>query len=279
MAVISLPNGIGESAGDALVTNKPLEFNGNIWYVNATGGTDAASPAGQNRNKPLATLAQAVTNSADGDMIVCMDGHAETLTAVQTIGKDLTIVGAGSSSGKPTVKFTMNNASNATMFNCTGGSLQSVQLINLWIEENAQTNTAARIINITNDFRARGLYVECGATDTGAAIDQTGTTAIFESCTFISTATAVGSQPKMALDIGSMTTLYMNGVVVDAGTVGFSNYFALEGTDDISMMYIENLSLLRGADAKFTEASKGYINVQTATGGARIDWCDVATPA
>ena len=47
-------------------------------------GSDAASPAGKDRIKPLATLAQACTNAATGDIIVCLAGHAETLTSGQT---------------------------------------------------------------------------------------------------------------------------------------------------------------------------------------------------
>ena len=104
-----LQNGCGESTGDELCTSRPLLLptSNSVWYVNSATGTDAVSPAGKNREKPLATLAQAITNAQANDIIVLMDGHAESTTSFMTLSTaGVKIVGAGSSGGIPTVTFT-----------------------------------------------------------------------------------------------------------------------------------------------------------------------------
>lgn len=283
MAVINMPNGPGQSTGNALVTNSPLEYNGDIWYVDSATGVDAASPAGKNDKKPLATLSRAVTNSADGDMIVCMDGHAETLTAPLNIDQDLIIVGGGSSSGKPTVKFT-NNQSNAALFTLTGGVNNFVEIRNLWIEENSQSSNVARLnaggtglafLNLVD------LYVECNGNDAAAAVAADASQEIkIDGCTFISTSTDNTSQPVSGVAYYSPVVLTMKGTVFDGGTVGFSNYFAMYPISGApTILRIEEMSLLKGADIQLTEASLGPVGITTATGGARVDWCDVSSPA
>ncbi|MEY4931756.1 MAG: hypothetical protein RLZZ403_76, partial [Pseudomonadota bacterium] len=103
---ISYPNGIGGSTGDSLALAKPLMMSGSVWYVDSATGTDAAGSAGKDRSKPLATLATAVSNASDDDIIVFFDGHEETLTSAQTLGKRLSLIGEGSDAGVPTVTFT-----------------------------------------------------------------------------------------------------------------------------------------------------------------------------
>ena len=71
------PNGLDPDGGNELLTGKPLITSGDVWYVHATEGTDGSGAAGQNRSKPLATLAQAISNAAHEDIIVLKEGHAE----------------------------------------------------------------------------------------------------------------------------------------------------------------------------------------------------------
>lgn len=279
MAVIHLPNGIGQSAGDSLATVSPLEVNGNVWYVNANHSyaLDAASPAGRSELRPLQTLSQAQASASNGDIIVLMDGHTETYTGVFTITKNVCIVGGGSSSGVPTVTFT-NNSAAGVMFSFTGSGLQ--ELRNVKIAVNAQTNAQARLSNAnTGVLRLAGCYFQCGATDTGPALLNTtnGVNIHLKNCTFVSTATNAGSRPESAFKVSAaMTTLLMDGVVFDNGTVGFSNTYALSIGAAVTALAAENMSFLRGADASIFETAVGYLAATTATGAPRIDWADVA---
>jgi hypothetical protein len=266
------PNGLGESSADSIAVNAPFYTTGNVWYVNATTGTDAASPAGQNRMNPLATIGQAYTNSASGDVIVLMDGHTQTLTAKLTVAKRLLIVGGGQSDGKPTVKLTLNAAAD----NLLEFTVAGCELRNVWIEENAQTNTVPRVSIEGHRFRMRNCYVECGATDTGAGVyvEAGVNTAEIESCTFVSTATSRSAQPLSALQVGgSVTDLVIRECTFDGGTVGFSRYHAIDGGGGIvTALNMENVTFLRGADAAFVQSTTGWVAGVTSTESALISF-------
>ena len=264
------PNGAGASTGDSLVLRKPLHMSGAIWYVGSS-GTDAAAPAGKNRDKPLASLAQAITNAADDDIIVLLDGYTETLTSAQAISERLTIIGEGSSSGQPTVKLTLN-ASSGNMLTISGAA---VELRNIWIEENSQANSDPRIAVSGAGFRMRGCYVECGATDTGPAVQLASGAddARIETTTFISTATAAGSQPESAVTVAAaIARLTLESLTLDDGTYGFSNYFAFDGgAAAVTALKAENV-ILKGGDVQLNASTVGFFNPQTTTGGARVEW-------
>lgn len=264
------PNGIGGSLGDQLVTTSPLYIAGDVWYVHAPTGTDAVTPAGKNREKPLATLAQAHTNAANGDVIVFLDGHTQTLTAAQTISKSVTLVGEGQASGKPTVKFTNNQAA-GEMFNVTG---TSVSLRNIWIEENLAATASARIIVAGVGFEMIGCYVECGANDQGTGVQIDASRALFRNCTFISTATSTAGQPGSAAQVRtvSLTDITFEGCTFSDGTVGFSGVYALDASEPVARLRGENVSLLLGADAIMGVGTTGYFIVTNSTGGGRVDW-------
>lgn len=274
MTVQYYPNGIGGTApGDSLDLARPLMTTGNIWYVSSLIGTDAVSPAGQNREKPLATVAQAITNALDDDIVVFLPGHTQTLTALQSVAKSLTFVGEGTVGGKPAVSFLMN-AANQPIFTV---SVAGVEFRNLYFPPNVQANSAVKITYSAggSDAVIRGCLFECGATDLDAALSFLGSRMRIESSTFVSVATLLTAQPFAAMRAsGAITGVTIRDVVVSAGTVGFSNYAAISfASASISLLRVEGLSLLLGADANFGAGTiTGRVNVQLATGGSRVAW-------
>jgi hypothetical protein len=272
MAFIAVyPNGLGESLADSVAVNAPFYTTGNVWYVHDETGTDAATPAGQNRTKPLATLGQAYTNASDGDVIVLMDGHTETLGAGLTIAKRLLIVGGGESDGKPTVKLALDDASDSMLTLSAAGT----ELRNVWIEENEQTNSAPRVLVTGNRCRFRGMYFQCGATDTGAALRfSTVTTGEVEACTFVSTATSLTAQPQSAVSfLGTNVDIRFRDCVFDGGTMGFSAYWAVYSqTVSVEAVVFENCTLLRGADIIMNDDTAGWVGGITATESALINF-------
>lgn len=263
-------NGLGDTLGDTLATCKPLYTSGNVWYV-GTGGTDAASPAGQNREKPLATLTQAYTNAADGDIIEMLPGYTATLATTITIAKVLTFVGAGSSGGLPSVKLTPNTASNLFAVNTA-----LVALRNIWIAPSLVNGGAPRIAVAGASFRMLGCYVECGSHDIFAAVNLGAGSdgARIADTTFISTATASNAQPESALKVtNALTLLELENVVFNGGAFGFSNYRAFDASAAaVTGLHAVGISQLLGADVKLNAATTGFWNTQLATGGARLDW-------
>lgn len=272
MTVQFYPNGIGGTApGDSLDLARPLQTTGNVWYVSSLTGTDAASPAGQNREKPLATVAQAVTNAANDDFVVFLAGHSETLTAVQTVAKRLTLIGEGVASGKPSVKFTSNAAVSGLFFM----SSTNVELRNIYFPEAIQTNSIVKVDWGGTGGRMVGCYFELGAKDTAGGLRLSGSDQMrVESCTFISTAPTTAVQPGYAIKSnGALADLEIANTVVSAGTVGFSNFSAIDLTAGAAVRCrLSGISLLLGADVAMGASATGYVNVQLSTGGSRVAW-------
>lgn len=265
-----LPNGIGESLGDVLVTNEPLYMSGDVWYVSSEDGSDAGGTAGQNRAAPLATLGQAHTNASDGDIIVLAADHSETLTSGLTISKDVVIVGAGQSEGKPTAVLKMND-DNESLLSLTG---DDIQLRNIYFGPHEKANTLFRVEVGTASSGVgcviRGCYFEMDENDDAAAvhIHQASLNVIIRSCTFINSSSTGQAEQAITANTGA-SVVRLEDVVVDGGSQGFSNYYAVD--IDATNLQIEGMSLLRGADANLN-SSVGYAHIGTATGGARVDW-------
>lgn len=262
------PGGLGETLGDDLLTGGPLIVAAEVWWVHHDG--DDAND-GREKLAPLATLAQAISNATSGDIIVCLDGHAETLTAPVVISKRLIIAGAGQSSSKPTVKFTPNMASDS-MFEAT---VAGVELRNLWIEENLQANDEARIDVTAARFRMIGCYVECNGFDDNNALLLAATSGDYQilNTTFVSTATAASALPAQAVYVSTAAVrLLMKGVVFDGGTVGFVDGYAYEEAAAVTLLEAEAVSLLRGADMRVHDDTVGYVQTTTASRSPRVDW-------
>ncbi len=263
-------NGIGDTLGDSLSTCKPLYTSGSIWYV-GTGGVDAATPAGQNREKPLATLTQAIANAADFDTIVLLSGYTATFAATLTITKILTFVGSGSSGGLPTVKLTPNLVTQ--LFSIT---TSLVQLRNIWIAPNLQASASPRVSVTGAYFRMNGCYFECGANDQNAGLTLAAgaDAARVSNTTFISTAVATTAQPESGMKTtAALTSLELENVVFNGGQFGFANYRAFDASfAAITGLRATGISQLLGADVKIHAATSGYWNTQLAQGGSRLDW-------
>lgn len=268
------PNGIGETVGDDLASESAIYTSGSIWYVLSTTGIDAASPAGKNKEKPLATLNQAVTNAASGDIIVLLTGHTETRTSAMTISKSLTIVGVGTTSGKPSPQL-LNNSAAASMWTVNTSGIY-VEVRNVYFPAQVQSNSATKISNGQGNLRFVGCYFEANAFDTAAVITAptTGTESTFGfiSSTMISTGTSTTSQPLVGITATSHTGhIRFDGSTFSDGTYGWSGDSAVTITAAGSTESIRGIgvNLLLGATLSLP-ATRTWIQIGTATGGGRV---------
>lgn len=269
------PNGLGESlGGDPLLGQKPFWVGGNVWWVNSVTGTDASGTAGQDQQKPLATLGQAVTNSAAGDVIVLQSGHVETLTSALTISSARTIVGVGTTSGKPGAQLKLNSA-NASLLTLSGAGCQ---LRNIYFPGNVQSNGGASgkvAIPATANILIYGCYFECGATDQQDAVQATASSNSLrvENCTFVSTATSTATRATNGLKLaGAITDVIVVNNTFDDGTVGFAGKAADLSGGTITRLHAYGNSLLRGADFVINSASTGFFGTGTLSGGSVVSW-------
>jgi hypothetical protein len=266
-------SGIGGTVGGYLTTLLPLRSSVDVWYVHSGTGSDAASPRGKQRNYPLATLSQALTNATTDDIIVCLAGHTETLGASVTFGvgePGITVIGEGTGSSRP--KFTRNF--NGVMFDIAA---DDIVLENLYFPASTTASAASRTrTNGVNRTIIENCYYECGANDTGAAYDivsGSGSIAI-RNTTFISTSTGPTTAPALAITVpAGLGLLTMYRVTFDGGASGWSNPFAFSSTTTaITRLRATEIDLLNDSDMLIHSGSTGYINVRNKSGSAKVDW-------
>ncbi len=270
MTLSMFPNGIGGTLGSRLATCKPLLTSGNVWYVDTTNGVDAGGSAGQNRESPLLTLAQAVTNSSAGHAIVLINNSTVALTGAQSIAGRY-VLGEGEASGVPSSTITFNGAGQLTM-GSAGGELRNVRITARSAASGAST---PRVLVSASSQLVEDCYFDCDANDDASALSLATSLAniTVRGCTFVSTATST-SRPVMAMDCaGTSSDLALEDCVFDAGTYGWSATWALDiSAGIITRLKGIGLSFLRGADWGIHASSTGYFNVATATGGSRGSW-------
>lgn len=267
--------GPGGVTGDRLATSEPLYIanGGFVWYVGNTvvGAADAAATGGaldggRRREKPLKTVAQAVTNAAAGDVIVFLAGHAETLTLAQTVSKSLTFVSEGTGSGR--ARFTCGGA--VAMFDVTASN---VKFRNLYFPASTAVPTArVRFSDISNG-QVSDCYFECGTNDTTRAVQfVTGagpTSGRVTGTSFVATS----ATPATAVEVsGAMVGFDMEDVTFDGGAFGWSSY-AFKASAGITAMSFIGINLLSQSDMQINTSSSGYISLGTVSGSSvvRID--------
>lgn len=261
---VNLPNGIGETLGDSLVTGKPYFGTGSVWYVSSVTGNAAFS--GLTTAQPLNTLANAQTAATSGDTIVLLDGHTETYSGAVTLSKNLTIVGSGSAGGVPTVTFRVS--ANVGLFAI---SSNGTQLRNIRFQSSTAAGTSAIRVDIQADHcHVIGCYFDCSANDTGVAlsISNNVTGFVCRNTTFVATNPTAAAPPGPALSFaGTSTEAWLEGLVFDGGTKGFSAGIAYREVGAATRRRGESLSFLRGADATLHASSAGSYWMPTSTTG------------
>jgi len=263
-------NGVGGTTGAALALLAPLYTSGDFWYVSSTTGSDAAAPRGKERIRPLATLAQAVTNAAAGDIIVCLSGHAETLTGSQAFASaNITLLGEGSGSSRP--RFTRN--ADIVMFNVTGAGFR---IDNIFFPASTVASALSRVKFAGINDRMTGCYFECGTLDNGPSL-ETVTGAAQVSVTggtyFVSTSTTAASQPDSGIKItNAITDLELDTVIFDGGSSGWANPYALNGAGAVTRLRATNMDMLHDSDATLATGTSGYWHTRNKSGSARLVW-------
>lgn len=245
---ITWPQGLAATGPD-LATLENDYFSGDVWWLDTVNGTDAVSPAGKEREQPLKTLAQAVTNAAAGDIIVIESGSSESLSSAQTLSKiGLTIIGLGQGSNRP--RYTANGA--IAMFNITAAA---TRIFNVYFPASTAAPTS-RVSTAAAETEVSGCYFECGTLDTGAAVivAASGTSARVTDSSFVTTA----SRPAIGLSVsGAVTDLTVSSCTFDGGSYGWTDY-AFKVSAAATRMRIKDIQLLNRSDLGVTVTATSY---------------------
>ena len=276
MTVYNWPNGLGASTGDVLGTCKPLATTGTIYYVSYAEGNDAND--GGDYYRPKKTLAGAVAVATGGaDIIALRPEHDESITSSVTPSTGTTIVGLGTTSGKPSARLTRAFAGAPLLLSNFG-----VAIRNIYFPESTQSSANRRIVTSNLGQYIRDCYFECGHNDTSSSLHLNTGTGYLEirDCTFVSVSTAPSggaetqAPPDSAISVGDvLNDIRIDGLVLDGGVGGWGNYYAanLSGFNH-TRLRVETLSLLRGSDVRINASTTGYLNAQTVTGSGKVFW-------
>ena len=109
MTLTNFPNGI-TSFGVPVLGSGEIVTTGNIFFVNSNRSGASDNDTGKTPKRALATIDGAVNKCTanNGDIIVVMPNHAESVTAAAGIACDvagITIIGLGSGEQPPTITF------------------------------------------------------------------------------------------------------------------------------------------------------------------------------
>lgn len=192
--VTNFDNGIS-SYGIPVVGSGPILTTGDIWFVDSTASraSDGAT-AGKTPILPFASIDYAIGRATanNGDHILVLPGHAETVSAISGLDFDvagLTVVGIGDGADTPTV--TVDTTS--TAFVDIG--VASITLINLHFVANvANVSACIEVQAGADDFALR----RCRFTETSSSLNflrcvQVATSTvnkmIIDGCTFMTDGT------------------------------------------------------------------------------------------
>lgn len=223
--------------GPALGQLAPSYFSGAIQWLDTIGGNN--SNAGTEPELPVATFAQALTNSAANGLIIIGEGSTETLATSQAVSTaGLHIIGCGAGALRP--RYTCSGT-----VNLFAASAAGIRFRNLYFP--ASTAAATSRVNFTAaSGEVRECYFECGALDSGTAtiVGANAHNTHVKDTTYITTAL----RPASGLLIsGDDTDCRVERCIFDGGSFGWTTA-AFKVTGGAVRLGIENVSLLRRSD-------------------------------
>ena len=188
---------------------------GEVWFVDSGATNTSDGNLGDSPQRPLATLNGAMTRAtaSNGDMVVLMPGHAETVTSATShvISKaGLTIVGVGIGSNRPT--FTFDATSSSFEMDSANTILENVLFIAGISAVVVGVNVDADNIAIRNcewNFSTTGFDFVIMADVDGV------TSCTIEDCIFRAEAGTAGAAEAIRLDVAPSTRILRNEIYGD----------------------------------------------------------------
>lgn len=124
---------------------------GNIWFVDsgASSGGNGLSPEGA-----VTTIDAAINlaTASNGDIIVVMEGHAESIVGAAGVAQDkagLTIIGLGRGRNRPVVTFTTATAASWNI-SAASNHVENIAFVNAIASQTAMMNITAADVTIRN---------------------------------------------------------------------------------------------------------------------------------
>jgi len=191
------PNGVSSFGLPVLPGNGIPTTTGDVYFVHSSTGSNGYD--GKEPSRPKATIDQAVNlcTASQGDVIIVMPGHAETISAATSLVLDvagISIIGLGHGRNRPVLSF----SATASRIPISAANILVSGLVFL----GAVANIVSGVTITANDVTLRGCDFEVGSAileflqmlDIDAA-----TRVVVENCRFIANATA-GTNNAIRID-------------------------------------------------------------------------------
>lgn len=253
------------SGGPSLLAYFPSYLSGGVQWLDTIGGSNLN--AGTEPELPVATIAQAVTNSGVNGTIIIGANSAENLAASQALSvSGLSVIGCGTGSSMPRYKCT---GAGFNMFSA-GGSGVCIQ--NIYFPASTAIPTS-RVSMTVGSGEVRDCVFECGASDTGSTliVGSGSSSTRIRNCAFNVTA----ARPGVALDITTPADVVVENCTVSGGSYGWAgaggNGAAVQ-VGAVTRFRVDNLQLTNRSDFVITTTGATYrIYGLTNDGTSRVD--------
>jgi hypothetical protein len=193
MAYTNFPDGL-TSFGVPLIGSGQLPIGSNYLFVDSNSGSDGGDGSFE---FPYATLDFAIgrCTASKGYIIVCKQGHAETLTSAITMDvAGVTVVGLGVGRNRPAFTANFGSAGDTLTVTAANCAINNLRFVASSASQNAQVNVAAA------DFMMSNCVIEQGANNLiGVTVASGGDRFVFDNCLWLGT----GNGPDVAIDFES----------------------------------------------------------------------------
>lgn len=219
---------------------------GNIWFVDSN-CANAASATGRSPDYAVLTIDAAINlaTANNGDVIVVMEGHAESITAANGIALDvagLRLIGLGSGRARPVVTFT--TAVGASMdIAAANNHVENIALLCGIDDQTAMINVTAANVTLKGcEFQLSDATYDA---EIGVLVSAAGDRFKIEDCHFHGTANSTAVAGAISFGAADNGIIRRNIIAGYFGTTGnILNAAAAE-----NVIITENLLLNRSADA------------------------------
>lgn len=255
---------LSSEGADTFITNDVITTGTVIWVDSVNGSNDTGTGS---EGKPLATLAQAISNTtaSNGDIIVIKAGHTETYAGILTVP-----------SNRPGIKiYGLGNGSSAPNFIAAAATdlflvqAPNAEINNLYFPAGTTATNTARINIDAANVRIKGCTFKCGAFDQDTiTLTVNAVRPRIESCAF--TVTASGPRYGISVENAAVVGLYLKDCAFDGGSYNWSVAAIFSAVAHLSFHY-ETITLTNDASISHTSTgAKGWISGVSADDGSTV---------
>jgi len=221
-----------------------FQTTGNIWFVDSNA---AASGTGISPEGAVQTIDAAINlcTANNGDIIIVMEGHTDTITTANGIALDVlgvTILGLGRGRSRPVITFT--SAAGASFdISAASNHIENLVFVCGIDDQTAMLNITAADVTVRNcEFQLADATYDA---EIGIKVSDAGDRFLIEDCRFHGTGNTTVVAGAISFGAADNGTIRRNSIAGYFGTTGC----ILNAAAAVNVAIADNILLNRSADA------------------------------